>query len=46
MFIGNFSKVGTLSLRNLVRKKGGKKVFIEYDLSIGKHAFAGLQLNV
>lgn len=35
VFIGNFSKVGTLSLRNLVRKKGGKKVFIEYDLSIG-----------
>lgn len=35
VFIGNFSKTGTLSLRSLVRKKGGKKVFIEYDLSIG-----------
>ncbi len=36
IFIGNFAKTGTLSLKNLVRKKGGKKVFIEYDLSIGK----------
>lgn len=36
IFIGNFSKTGTLSLKNLVRKKGGKKIFIEYDLSIGK----------
>ncbi|MFR6065569.1 MAG: type IV secretory system conjugative DNA transfer family protein [Eubacterium sp.] len=36
IFVGNFSKTGTLSLKNLVRRKGGKKVFIEYDLSIGK----------
>ena len=36
VFIGNFCKTGTLSLRNLVRKKGGIKVFIEYDLSIGR----------
>lgn len=35
IFVGNFSKTGTLSLKNLVRKKGGKKIFIEYDLSIG-----------
>lgn len=36
IFIGNFCKTGTLSLKNLVKKKGGKKVFIEYDLSVGK----------
>ncbi len=36
IFIGNFAKEGTLSLRELVREKGGCRVFIEYDLSIGK----------
>lgn len=36
IFIGNFANGGTLSLRNLVRQKGGRRVFIEYDLSIGK----------
>ncbi|MDR1643506.1 MAG: type IV secretion system DNA-binding domain-containing protein [Clostridiales bacterium] len=35
MFIGNFEKAGTLSLRQLVRNKGGRAVFIEYDLGIG-----------
>ena len=35
IFIGNFAKQGTLSLKNLVRRKGGKTVFIEYDLSLG-----------
>jgi len=35
IFIGNFAKHGTLSLKNLVRQKGGRKIFIEYDLSIG-----------
>ena len=35
IFVGNFAKHGTLSLRNLVRCKGGKTVFIEYDLSLG-----------
>lgn len=35
IFIGNFAKNGTLSLKNLVRNKGGKTVFIEYDLSLG-----------
>ena len=35
IFIGNFAKAGTLSLKNLVRRKGGKTVFIEYDLSLG-----------
>lgn len=36
IFIGNFSKKGTLGLRNLVRQKGGRKIFIEYDLSYGE----------
>ena len=36
VFIGNFGKTGTLSLKNLVRNKGGIRVFIEYDLSFGK----------
>ena len=35
IFVGNFAKTGTLSLRNLVQRKGGKTVFIEYDLSLG-----------
>lgn len=35
LFIGNFAKTGTLGLRNIVKKKGGKTVFIEYDLSVG-----------
>lgn len=35
IFIGNFAKHGTLSLKNLVQRKGGKTVFIEYDLSLG-----------
>lgn len=35
VLIGNFAKKGTLSMRDLVRHKGGKVVFIEYDLSIG-----------
>lgn len=35
IFIGNFRKKGTLSMRDLVRKKGGKVIFIEYDLGIG-----------
>lgn len=35
LFIGNFAKQGMLSLKNLVKNKGGKIVFIEYDLSLG-----------
>ena len=35
IFIGNFEKAGTLSLRNLVREKGGRVVFIEYDIGVG-----------
>lgn len=36
IFVGNFAKEGTLGLRDLVRKKGGRKIFIEYDLSYGE----------
>lgn len=35
LFVGNFAKRGTLSIRDLVRKKGGRKIFIEYDIGIG-----------
>lgn len=35
IFLGNFKQEGTLSMRNIVRSKGGKFVFIEYDLGIG-----------
>lgn len=35
IFLGNFKKEGTLSMRNIVREKGGRCVFIEYDLGIG-----------
>lgn len=36
IFVGNFAKNGTLGLRDLVRQKGGRKIFIEYDLSYGE----------
>ena len=35
VFLGNFKKEGTLSMRNIVREKGGRFVFIEYDMGIG-----------
>jgi len=35
IFVGNFRKAGTLSVRQSVRSKGGKIIFIEYDLGIG-----------
>lgn len=35
IFLGNFKKAGTLSMRQIVRNKGGRCVFIEYDLGIG-----------
>lgn len=35
IFIGNFKKSGSLSMRQIVRRKGGKVVFIEYDTGIG-----------
>lgn len=35
IFLGNFAKTGNLGIRSLVRNKGNKTVFIEYDLSVG-----------
>jgi len=35
IFLGNFKKNGALSMRNLVRAKGGRCIFVEYDMSIG-----------
>jgi len=35
ILLGNFKKQGSLSMRNLVRSKGGKIVFIEYDIGVG-----------
>jgi len=35
ILIGNFKKDGFLSMRKLVRAKGGRTIFIEYDLGIG-----------
>ncbi len=35
IFIGVFAGHGTFSIRDFVKKKGGKTLFIEYDLSIG-----------
>lgn len=36
IFTGVFAKDGRFSIRNFVRGKGGKTLFIEYDLSKGK----------
>lgn len=35
IFIGNFRKEGALSIRNSIRAKQGRLVFVEYDLGIG-----------
>lgn len=35
IFIGIFAEKGSFSIRNFVRKKGGRVLYIEYDLSIG-----------
>ncbi|NLI22009.1 MAG: type IV secretion system DNA-binding domain-containing protein [Clostridiales bacterium] len=35
VLVGNFARRGTLSMRDIVRRKGGRVVFVEYDLSIG-----------
>lgn len=35
LFIGTFAKYGRFSVRNFVREKQGKTLFIEYDLSRG-----------
>lgn len=36
IFIGNFKKNGNFSIREFIRKKGGKVLYIEYDIGIGK----------
>ena len=36
VFAGAFAEHGTLSVRGLVREKKGRKICVEYDLSIGK----------
>lgn len=35
IFIGNFRKPGTISIRDCIRAKGAKTIFVEYDLSLG-----------
>jgi len=35
IFVGNFKKPGKLSIRQLIRNKGGRIIFIEYDLGLG-----------
>lgn len=35
IFIGNFRKEGSLSIRKSIRAKQGRLVFVEYDLGIG-----------
>lgn len=36
LFVGNFRKRGEFSVRDFVRQKQGRILFVEYDLSIGK----------
>ena len=35
IFVGNFRKEGSLSIRKSIRAKGGRIIFVEYDLGIG-----------
>lgn len=35
VFVGNFRRAGTLSMRKAIRGKGGRMIFVEYDLGIG-----------
>lgn len=35
IFVGDFRNEGTLSIRELIRQKGGKTIFVEYDITIG-----------
>lgn len=35
ILIGSFAQDGRFSVRNFVRQKGGKTLFIEYDLTVG-----------
>lgn len=36
LLVGSFAEKGGFSVRDFARKKGGKALFIEYDLSIGE----------
>ena len=36
LFVGVFGENGSFSIRNFVREKGGKVLFLQYDLSIGE----------
>lgn len=36
VFSGAFAEYGTLAIRDLVRQKGGRRIFVEYDLNLGK----------
>jgi type IV secretory pathway TraG/TraD family ATPase VirD4 len=35
IMVGNFRRAGNLSVREAIREKGGRAIFIEYDLSFG-----------
>ncbi len=35
-FFGVFGEAGDFSIREFVRKKGGRTLFIEYDMAIGE----------
>ena len=35
IFVGNFRKEGSLSIRKSIKGKGGRAIFVEYDLGIG-----------
>lgn len=35
LLIGNFKKIGDFSIRSFVRNKGGRILFVEYDLGVG-----------
>ncbi len=35
VFVGNFKRAGGLSIREAVRNKGGRAIFVEYDLGMG-----------
>ena len=36
LLVGNFKKAGDFSVREFIREKGGRILFIEYDLSVGQ----------
>lgn len=36
LFVGNFAKKGNISISELVKNRGGKKIFIEYDVKTGE----------